>query len=72
MRRIKATLRKPGDNLGHVKIAVHTYAYLLARSADESSSYGPSFFLKELLMGQDAVVRRAVLGLRLCACSPAL
>lgn len=59
MRRIKATLRKPGDNLGHVKIAVHTYAYLLARSADESSSYGPSFFLKELLMGQDAVVRRA-------------
>lgn len=56
MRRIKATLRKPGDNLGHVKVAVHTYAYLLAMSADENSSYGPTFFLKELLTGPDAVV----------------
>jgi hypothetical protein len=56
MRRIRATLRKPGDNLGHVKVAVHTYAYLLAKSADESSSYGPTFFLKELLTGPDAVV----------------
>lgn len=57
MRKIRATLRKPGDNLGHVKVAVHTYAYLLAKSADESSSYGPTFFLKELLTGPDAVVR---------------
>lgn len=56
MRRIKATLRKPGDNLGHVKVAVHTYAYLLAKTADETSSYGPTFFLKELLTGPDAVV----------------
>lgn len=56
MRRIRATLRAPGDNLGHVKVAVHTYAYLLAKSAEESSSYGPTFFLKELLTGPDAVV----------------
>jgi hypothetical protein len=56
MRRIRATLRKPGDNLGHVKVAVHTYTFLLAQSAEESSSYGPTFFLKELLTGPDAVV----------------
>lgn len=60
MRRIRATLRKPGDNLGHVKVAVHTYAYLLAMSADENSSYGPTFFLKELLTGPDAVVGAAL------------
>jgi hypothetical protein len=60
MRKIKATLRKPGNNLGYVKVAVHTYAYLLTRSADDTSSYGPSFFAKELLAGQDAVVRVCV------------
>lgn len=56
MRKIQGTVRKPGDNLGHVKVAVHTYAYLLAMTADDGSSYGPTFFLKELLTGPEAVV----------------
>jgi hypothetical protein len=69
MRKIKATLRKPGNNLGYVKVAVHTYAYLLTRSADDTSSYGPSFFAKELLAGQDAVVRVCVcVGGGACVC----
>lgn len=59
MRKIRATLLKPGNNLGYVKVAVHTYAYLLACSAGAQSSYGPSFFYTELLAGQDAVVREA-------------
>jgi hypothetical protein len=71
MRKIRATLLKPGNNLGYVKVAVHAYTYLLARSADEISSYGPDFFSKELLAGQDAVVRGCcvlcVVGLRLVA-----
>eukprot|EP00775_Hariotina_reticulata_P007806 gene7806-8003_t len=56
MRRIKATLLKPGDNLGYVKVAVHAYTYMLAKSADEFSSYSPSFFARELVSGADSVV----------------
>uniref|UniRef100_A0A383VUE4 Uncharacterized protein n=1 Tax=Tetradesmus obliquus TaxID=3088 RepID=A0A383VUE4_TETOB len=56
MRRIKATLLRPGDNLGYVKVAVHAYIYLLARSTDEVSSYSPGFFAREVVSGPDAVV----------------
>lgn len=56
MRRTKATLRQPGDNLGYVKVAVHAYVYMLARSTDEISSYSPSFFAREVVSGPDAVV----------------
>ncbi|WIA31642.1 hypothetical protein OEZ86_002522 [Tetradesmus obliquus] len=56
MRRIKATLLRPGDNLGYVKVAVHAYIYLLARSKDEVSSYSPGFFAREVVSGADAVV----------------
>lgn len=56
MRRIKATLRQPGDNLGYVKAAVHAYIYMLARSKDDISSYSPSFFAREVVSGPDAVV----------------
>lgn len=58
MRRIKATLLRPGDNLGYVKVAVHAYIYLLARSTDEVSSYSPGFFAREVVSGADAVVRQ--------------
>lgn len=57
MRRIHQTLRKPGDNLGEVKVAVYAYIYMLAKSAEEDSSYSPSFFSKELLPDSNAVVR---------------
>lgn len=57
MRRIRATLLKPGNNLGHVKVAVHAYVYMLARTTDDVSSYSPSFFAAELATGPDAVVR---------------
>lgn len=56
MRRIKATLLRPGDNLGHVKVAVHAYIYMLAKSIDEVSSYSPGFFAREVVSGPDAVV----------------
>jgi hypothetical protein len=59
MRRIKATLLRPGDNLGYVKVAVHAYIYLLARSTDEVSSYSPGFFAREVVSGPDAVVSDA-------------
>jgi hypothetical protein len=45
-----------GDNLGYVKVAVHAYTYLLAKSADEFCSYSPGFFSRELVSGADSVV----------------
>lgn len=59
MRRIKATLQQPGDNLGYVKVAVYTYIYLLAHAVDDTSSYSPSFFAREIVSGPDAVVSTA-------------
>ncbi|GBF93271.1 hypothetical protein Rsub_06003 [Raphidocelis subcapitata] len=56
MRRVRATLRAPGDNLGHVKVAVLALVHMLAMSADEESSYSASFFARELVTGPDAVV----------------
>lgn len=56
MRRIKATVRQPGNNLGFVKVAVHAYVYMLVKSSDETSSYSPSFFAREVVSGSDAVV----------------
>jgi len=56
MRRIRQTLRSPGDNLGHVKVAVYALTYMLAMSADDESSYSPSFFAPEVVSGRDAVV----------------
>lgn len=56
MRRVRQTLRRPGDNLGHVKVAVYAWIYMLAMSADEDSSYSPSFFASEIVSGPDAVV----------------
>lgn len=63
MRKVRATLMKPGDNLGYVKVAVHTYAYLLAKSADEVSSYSFSFFASELVSGNDALVSAGLLSM---------
>jgi hypothetical protein len=70
MRRIKATLLRPGDNLGYVKVAVHAYIYLLAKSTDEVSSYSPGFFAREVVSGPDAVVSAAVqlLGMKVAGC----
>lgn len=57
MRRIRAVLRTPrADNLGHVKVAVHALAYLIAMCGAEDSSYTPSFFASEVVSGRDAVV----------------
>eukprot|EP00882_Tetradesmus_deserticola_P017268 GHRQ01018492.1.p1 GENE.GHRQ01018492.1~~GHRQ01018492.1.p1 ORF type:complete len:155 (+),score=43.71 GHRQ01018492.1:513-977(+) len=56
MRRIAATLLNPGANLGHVKVAVHAYIYMLARSTDDVSSYSPGFFAQEVVLGPDSVV----------------
>lgn len=64
MRQIKRTLVKPGDNLGHVKVAVLTYTYLLAKSLDEVSSYSSSFFATELVAGGNALV---CFGIGVCA-----
>lgn len=35
---------------------MHAYTYMLAKSADEFSSYSPSFFARELVSGADSVV----------------
>jgi hypothetical protein len=59
MRRIKRNLVKPGDNLGDVRVAVHAYIYLLAKSVDDDSSYNANFFATELVSGPDAVVSKS-------------
>ena len=54
-RRLKQELNK--RHYGYVKVAVHTYKYLLAKTADEESNFTFTYFAKELIDEPDVVVR---------------
>ncbi|KXZ45302.1 hypothetical protein GPECTOR_56g398 [Gonium pectorale] len=54
-RRIKQELYS--KRYGFVKVAVYTYKYLLAKTADEDSKFTFTYFAKELIDEPDAVIR---------------
>ena len=59
-RKIKQSLYN--HQYGYVKVAVHTYIYLLAHSCDEDSAYSFNYFSQELVNQPDTVVRQRIHG----------